>query len=163
MLITLTFFFSPLLEQQWPPFLPSQLLPPSPISPLLSLQHSPSLSSSCCLCHRENAIDKSGYKEIQLVKETKELVARLCKQFYDLGQVLGINGVKVHNLNIPLFEKLIFMALSIRTSIWWGTHLIDWMWAVGMIGLVVNEWPSRFLGKEWRRRGCLPKGICLHL
>ncbi|CAM6096373.1 unnamed protein product [Calypogeia fissa] len=63
----------------------------------------------------EDATGTNGYSETQLVKETKELAAELCKQFYGLGWVSGTGGsitLKVHDPAIPLSERLIVMAPS---------------------------------------------------
>lgn len=72
-------------------------------------------ASASAVVMGEDATGKSGYGETQPVRETKELAAELCKQFYGLGWVSGTGGsitLKVHDPDIPLSERLIVMAPS---------------------------------------------------
>lgn len=56
-----------------------------------------------------------AYLEGIKVKETKSLIAELCRQFYHLGWVSGTGGsitIKVHDDSIPKRDQLIVMSPS---------------------------------------------------
>lgn len=56
-----------------------------------------------------------AYLEGSKVKETKALIAELCRQFYHLGWVSGTGGsitIKVHDDSIPRPQQLIVMSPS---------------------------------------------------
>ncbi|KAL8510216.1 hypothetical protein ACS0TY_017146 [Phlomoides rotata] len=63
----------------------------------------------------KTAITSQAYLEGIKVKETKTLIADLCRQFYHLGWVSGTGGsitIKVHDDSIPKSEQLIVMSPS---------------------------------------------------
>jgi methylthioribulose 1-phosphate dehydratase/enolase-phosphatase E1 len=56
-----------------------------------------------------------AYLEGKAVKETKALMAELCRHFYTLGWVSGTGGsisIKVHDDSIPKPQQLILMSPS---------------------------------------------------
>lgn len=56
-----------------------------------------------------------AYLDGKTVKETKALLAELCRHFYGLGWVLGTGGsisIKVHDDSIPKPQQLILMSPS---------------------------------------------------
>lgn len=56
-----------------------------------------------------------AYLETNQVKETKNLITELCRQFYTLGWVSGTGGsitIKVHDDCIPKPQQLILMSPS---------------------------------------------------
>lgn len=76
-----------------------------------------------------------SYGESKGVRETRELVSDLCRQFYTLGWVSGTGGsitIKVHDDSIPKSQQLIVMSPSgapLQTlttiSFYLSTHLSD--------------------------------------
>ncbi|KAJ4841905.1 hypothetical protein Tsubulata_011238 [Turnera subulata] len=56
-----------------------------------------------------------AYLESKAVKESRVLIADLCKQFYNLGWVSGTGGsitIKAHDDSIPKSQQLILMSPS---------------------------------------------------
>ncbi|KAL3503204.1 hypothetical protein ACH5RR_037653 [Cinchona calisaya] len=63
----------------------------------------------------KSATASQAYLEGSKVKETKALIAELCRQFYNLGWVSGTGGsitIKVHDDSIPKPQQLIVMSPS---------------------------------------------------
>ncbi|KAJ6753774.1 METHYLTHIORIBULOSE-1-PHOSPHATE DEHYDRATASE [Salix purpurea] len=60
-------------------------------------------------------VASQAYLESKAVKDTRELIADLCKQFYTLGWVSGTGGsitIKAHDDPIPKHQQLILMSPS---------------------------------------------------
>lgn len=60
-------------------------------------------------------VASQAYLESKAVKDTRVLLANLCRQFYDLGWVSGTGGsitIKVHDDSIPKPNQLILMSPS---------------------------------------------------
>ena len=65
------------------------------------------------------ATTSQAYLDSSHVKQTKSLIAELCRQFYNLGWVSGTGGsitVKVHDDSVQKSDQLIVMSPS-------GTYL----------------------------------------
>ncbi|CAK9157477.1 unnamed protein product, partial [Ilex paraguariensis] len=63
----------------------------------------------------KTAVTSQAYMESNRVKETKNLISELCRQFYNLGWVSGTGGsitIKVHDDSIPKPQQLIIMSPS---------------------------------------------------
>lgn len=61
------------------------------------------------------ATTSQAYLEGDKVKETKSLIAELCRHFYNQGWVSGTGGsitIKVHDESVPKSEQLIVMSPS---------------------------------------------------
>lgn len=75
-----------------------------------------------------------AYLEGGRVKETKVLIAELCRQFYHLGWVSGTGGsitIKVHDDSIPKPQQLIVMSPSgTKTREYFCTELyeLEFLW-----------------------------------
>jgi methylthioribulose 1-phosphate dehydratase/enolase-phosphatase E1 len=64
-------------------------------------------------------VASQAYLESKAVKDTRVLIADLCKQFYTLGWVSGTGGsitIKAHDDSIPKRQQLILMSPSGNTN-----------------------------------------------
>ncbi|XP_058095426.1 probable bifunctional methylthioribulose-1-phosphate dehydratase/enolase-phosphatase E1 1 isoform X2 [Magnolia sinica] len=62
-----------------------------------------------------SSLSSDAYLESKIVKETRSLVADLCRQFYTLGWVSGTGGsitIKAHDDSVPKPQQLIVMSPS---------------------------------------------------
>jgi methylthioribulose 1-phosphate dehydratase/enolase-phosphatase E1 len=65
-------------------------------------------------------VASQAYLGSKAVKDTRVLIADLCKQFYTLGWVSGTGGsitIKAHDDSIPKRQQLILMSPSGNTNI----------------------------------------------
>lgn len=87
-----------------------------------------------------------AYLESKAVKDTRVLIADLCRQFYTLGWVSGTGGSitsKVHDDSIPKPQQLILMSPSGKSSYICSFDVWGWCMSVYMQSLVMWFW---FLG-----------------